>query len=282
MGGAHTKLGRLVLVERVALLRLAHRGEPQLDPGEILDQGPVVLSRMALAQTSEQGRVDLNAGRRSHNKQCKARALLRTSARGPESRGGYGGAMEHAGPVLPERIEGHGLLLRRWRVGDAGSLERAVSESADHLRPWMAWMVQEPQTTEDRRAMLAHWERDWSQGGDVMLGIFIEGEVAGSSGLHRRRGPGVLEIGYWIHRSFTRCGLATTVAQLLTDAAFSVPGIVGVEIHHDRANVVSAGVPRRLGFRFVGEAPDVAKAPAEVGIDCTWRMERAEWQRRGR
>jgi hypothetical protein len=34
---------------------------------------------------------------------------------------------------------------------------------------------------------------------------------------------------------------------MLTNAAFTVPEITQVEIHHDKANVASAGVPRSLG-----------------------------------
>lgn len=66
---------------------------------------------------------------------------------------------------------------------------------------------------------------------------------------------------------------------LVTDAAFSVPGIAHVEIHMDKANSASSGVPRRLGFRFLGETPHEVTAPAEVGIACSWRMDRALWQR---
>ncbi len=183
---------------------------------------------------------------------------------------------------MPDRIEGDGVLLRRWLVTDAEVLGRAVEESDDHLRPWMAWMEHEPQTLEQRRAMLAEREREWSRGGDVMLGTFVGDEVAGSCGLHRRRGPSALEIGYWIHPSFTGRGLATTVARMLTDVAFSVPGITHVEIHIDKANVASLGVPRRLGFGFLGEAPDEVSAPSEVGVDCAWRMERDRWRREGR
>lgn len=179
---------------------------------------------------------------------------------------------------LPERIEGDGVLLRRWLIDDAEALQRAIEESAEHLWPWMPWMEGSPQTPERRRAMLAGWEAEWLGGGDVRLGVFVEDRVAGSCGLHRRRGPDVLEIGYWIHAAFLRRGLATTVARLLTDAAFSVPGIASVEIHHDRANVASAGVPRRLGYDFIGERPNVLPvAPAELGIDYVWTVERGRW-----
>ena len=115
-----------------------------------------------------------------------------------------------------------------------------------------------------------------------MLGIFVEGAVAGSCGLHRRLGPSALEIGYWVHPSFTRRGLATTAARALTQAALSLPEITYVEIHTDKANSASARVPQRLGYRLVTERPDDRHAPAEVGIECVWRMEREMWEGRRR
>ena len=144
----------------------------------------------------------------------------------------------------------------------------------------MEWIGEEPQPIVRRRAMLTRREREWLEGGDVIFGVFLGDAVVGGCGLHRR-GECALSIGYWVHPSFTRQGIATRVAQLLTGAAFSVRGIAYVEIHHDKANLASAGVPRRLGFRFLGETADGASAPAELGIDCTWQMDRARWQRRG-
>jgi len=113
--------------------------------------------------------------------------------------------------------------------------------------------------------MLAKREQEWLDGGDVALAVIAEGHIAGGSGLHRL-GPGTLEIGYWIHPSFLRRGLATAASALLTDAAFGVTGIDHVEIHHDKANVASAGVPRR--------------PPSDAGIDFTWRMSRRAWPAR--
>jgi RimJ/RimL family protein N-acetyltransferase len=95
--------------------------------------------------------------------------------------------------------------------------------------------------------------------------------------LHRRLGPGALEIGYWTHPKFLRRGIASAAARLLTDAAFALPAIEYVEIHHDKANLASRGVPERLGYEFIGERPDATAAPAELGVDCTWRMSRERW-----
>jgi ribosomal-protein-serine acetyltransferase len=142
----------------------------------------------------------------------------------------------------------------------------------------MEWISQEPQTVEQRRRMLVRWEQEWLAGGDVAYGVLVDGgAVAGGCGLHRRRGPRTLEIGYWLHPGFVGRGIMTAAARLLTDAAFAIPGIEQVEIHHDEANKSSRGVPRRLGYEFIGERPDPPAAPAEIGVDCTWRVTRGRW-----
>jgi len=63
--------------------------------------------------------------------------------------------------TLPERLEGEGVVLRRWRVEDAETMQRVVAESADHLRPWLTWVDTEPPDVEGRRAFLAEAERAW-------------------------------------------------------------------------------------------------------------------------
>ncbi len=180
--------------------------------------------------------------------------------------------------VLPERLEDpDGLLLRRWTVDDAEALAEAVAESIEHLRPWMAWISQEPTPLPQRRAMIEEWDRDWAAGGGVVLGAFLAQRIVGSCGLHRRIAHDGLEIGYWIHPDFTRRGLATKVSWLLTDAALALPDISHVEIHHDKANVASAGVPRKLGFQFLGARRGEPEAPGDLGIEWRWRMNKAVW-----
>lgn len=170
-----------------------------------------------------------------------------------------------------------GLLLRRWVPDDAPLLARAVSESIDHLRPWMGWVKQEPLSLTRRKEMLEAWEQEWLRGGDVAMGVFLSGQVAGSCGLHHRVGGGGLEIGYWTHPSFLRIAVASGATRSLTAAAFTSPEITHVEIHHDKANEASAGVPRKLGYRLVEEVRDAPEAPAELGIECRWRLTREEW-----
>lgn len=178
---------------------------------------------------------------------------------------------------LPEHITGPGeLVLRRWHREDAAILAQAVTESLEHLRPWMPWAAQEPLSLDERTELIDRWEREWLAGGDVLLGVFLSGSVVGGCGLHRRIGPGGLEIGYWTHPTFLRQGIGSTAARLLTDAAFANKEITHVEIHHDKANEASAAIPRKLGFQLIREVPDDPQAPGEVGISCEWRLTRQE------
>ena len=62
-------------------------------------------------------------------------------------------------------------------------------------------------------------------GGEAVYGAFVGDEVVGSCGLHRRSGPEVLEIGYWVHVDHLGRGYASEIAATLTTAAFAVPGI---------------------------------------------------------
>jgi ribosomal-protein-serine acetyltransferase len=179
---------------------------------------------------------------------------------------------------FPELLAGpDGVVVRRWRPEDAQALLDAITESAEHLRPWMPWMAQEPMSLQQRIHQIERWDRDGGAGGDQVMGVFVDDRVAGGTGLHHRIGPGGLEIGYWIHVGFARRGLATLVSALLTDAAFGLPAVERVQIRHDLANVASSGVPRKLGFTKVQEIPDGVEAPAEVGISCHWQITRGDW-----
>lgn len=182
------------------------------------------------------------------------------------------------GPVLPEDVPvppGR-LAIRAWRAGDGALLGEAIMASLEHLRPWMAWIADEPLTVETREAMIERWCTERLAGGDAVYGIWrIDGErpvVAGGCGLHRRAvgRPEVLEIGYWLHVDHTGCGIATEAAAALTDTAFGVPGTVEVVIHHDPANLASGAVPARLGYvRQVDEA-----CPVDGKTSATWSIDR--------
>lgn len=176
------------------------------------------------------------------------------------------------GPLVGPRV-----LLRQWTVDDVAVMADLVAANVEHLRPWMPWVAFEPLSPHDRRALIERWRDDQAAGGDLIVAIEFDGAPIGGAGLHARRGPDVLEIGYWIGHAHEGVGLVAETAALLTDHAFTHDGIDRVEIRHDGANRRSGRVPHRLGFEFVGATPDTPKTPGDNGVDCVWEMHRARW-----
>ncbi len=178
---------------------------------------------------------------------------------------------------LPERLALQDLELRCWRVSDVDALADAIATSSEHLRPWMPWMAQEPLARTDRLRMIESWEVERLAGGEVVYGMWIDGEVVGGTGLKARIGAGGLEIGYWVHVDHLGRGLAGRASRALTEFAFSQEGIDRVEIHHDVANRRSGRVPEKLGFSDEGIREGPCPAPASSGRSRIWRMSRARW-----
>jgi RimJ/RimL family protein N-acetyltransferase len=173
-----------------------------------------------------------------------------------------------------ELIEQGAVVLRRLRADDADALYQAVAESGDHLSRWMPWAP--GYTREAAVGYLAASDRAWEEGEAYNYAIVVEGKLAGDCGLMARIGPGALEIGYWVHRGYTRRSLATTAARALVGEAFRLPGVTRVEMLIDELNVASAGVPRKLGFSPVGRRPVEPRPAAGSGMGIVWRLVRPE------
>ena len=173
----------------------------------------------------------------------------------------------------PAEILEHGpVTLRRYRPDDLDAVFQSVTESLDHLRPWMPWA--EGYTRDSAAEFLAKSAQGWADGTEYNYAIIAGGVLAGGCGLMSRIGPGGLEIGYWVHRDWTRRGLATAASAALVQAAFGLPGVDRIEIIHDELNVASAGIPRKLGFTEAGRQPLDFRPPAGTGIGVVWRLTR--------
>jgi len=144
------------------------------------------------------------------------------------------------------------LLLRSWRRTDAAVFKEALDASLEQLRPWIPWSHGEPSALDAIEERLARFERDFVAGAEWLYACFPHDErvVLGGAGLHSRQGPGILEIGYWIRSSASGQGYATEATAALTRCAFERHRIASVEIRCDPANLASARIPQRLGFRL--------------------------------
>ncbi|MQY24314.1 GNAT family N-acetyltransferase [Nocardia macrotermitis] len=176
----------------------------------------------------------------------------------------------------PERIDLGDMVMRRWQRGDAGAQFRAIEASYEELHTWMPWLPGRrtwEQQAEFIEAAVANWPAD----GNCNYGLFDSaGTLLGTVGLHDRIGPPALEIGYWCHTAYTGRGVITRSVAALTGIVLALPGVERVEIHCDAANVRSAAVPRRLGWRLARTEPRERQTPGESGREMVWVCESAD------
>jgi RimJ/RimL family protein N-acetyltransferase len=151
----------------------------------------------------------------------------------------------------PYRIVTERLVLRSWEPRDAPLLKEAVDSSIDHLLPWMPWAAHEPQSLEDKVALLRQFRGKFDLGQDFTYGIFTpdEEQAVGGTGLHTRIGDDAFEIGYWIRASRAGEGLATESTAALTRVAFELTDVDRIEIRCEPENERSRAIPRKLGYR---------------------------------
>jgi RimJ/RimL family protein N-acetyltransferase len=179
--------------------------------------------------------------------------------------------MDRAEP--PEMIEAPPVLLRRVRAEDAEAIAEAIRQSLDQLRPWMEWATPTGVSVEAQRERII--DKAWSiesEFGYVML--TPDGQtLVGGCGVGMAH-TGHLAIGYWVHVDHTGRGYATAAAKALTEVAWSLPGAERIEIHCDVANVRSAVIPRRLGFRLERVLDVPIDAAGQTGKSMIWVLDR--------
>src|SRR5271155_117169 len=117
----------------------------------------------------------------------------------------------------PVRIVTGDLILERWREDDLEPLFAAISDTLEHLPPWMHWAAHHEGASVAE--FLKESEDAWKRGDRFGFAIRDGHRVLlGSAGLIGRIGPGGLELGYWVHAAHTRRGVATRAVAVLTEA----------------------------------------------------------------
>ena len=178
--------------------------------------------------------------------------------------------------VAPETLQVGEYVVRKYETTDAQALVDAVTESCDHLRPWMPWIKFEPQSVTQREELIKTWNEAWEGGTEFVMGIFLGDRVVGGTGLHLRGLANTVEIGYWVHVDYVSKGIATQVSHALACEVLTLWDEVDtVVIVHDEANIPSGKVPARLGFEHVFTGQREPEAPGESGVMYRWEKKRA-------
>jgi RimJ/RimL family protein N-acetyltransferase len=163
--------------------------------------------------------------------------------------------MSDAGLSNPAyRIETARLIVRCYEPSDIQMQVDSITDSIEHLKPWMAWAHAEPEPIEEKEKRLRIFRGQFDLGQNFSYGIFDpeETRLLGGIGLMARIGENQLEIGYWIHKDFINQGLMTEATAALVKVAFEFIHVHRIEIHCDPGNFASAAIPRKLGFAHEG------------------------------
>lgn len=176
----------------------------------------------------------------------------------------------------PESLEWGSLRLDRWRTDDRDDLYAAVQASRPELETFMVW-------ARNYELSGAEWflndaVQAWENRTAFNYRASLPGDarVLAGVGLMARQGPGVLEIGYWVHGDARRRGVAWRASAALTSAGLALPGVDRIEIHHDPRNTASAGIPAKLGYTRL---PDLVAGPPgrEDEAMVAWVVRQDEW-----
>jgi RimJ/RimL family protein N-acetyltransferase len=177
--------------------------------------------------------------------------------------------------LLPDRLDAGEIELQRARPEMADAVYEASIASFNQLHRWMIWASEAP-TREALLAFLkfAQVSFDEDQDWNYALVEKATGDIVGSSGMHLKDDPVCPEIGYWVRTDRTGRGYATSAANALADAAFRYLPVNQVKIRMDRANVASASVPPKIGFRLLAIEDRPLETPGQTGRGFVWVRDR--------
>jgi len=160
-------------------------------------------------------------------------------------------------PILisfPESFETERLLIRSARWGDGATLNEAIAESLEELRPWMPFARILP-TVEESEIFTRQAHVDYLKRTNLHMRLFdkVTDQFIGCSGLHQIDwDTRNFEIGYWIRSSCSGKGYMTEAVNGLTDFAVHTLGANRIEIRCSARNFKSAAVAERAGFTLDG------------------------------
>lgn len=155
---------------------------------------------------------------------------------------------------LPARLETTRLLIRVAQPGDGAVFNQAITESLEHLRPWLAWVDPAP-TVDASEASCRRAHGRFLLDEDLMAFFFLKetGELVGGSGLHNPRWDlRQFEVGYWGRHARSGHGLITEGVSALVRHALDELQATRVFLTTDEANTRSRRLAERVGFQLEG------------------------------
>jgi RimJ/RimL family protein N-acetyltransferase len=171
--------------------------------------------------------------------------------------------------TMPDEIDTAEVRLVRWRPSLATGLASAFAMSETVLREWMpSASAEQADSAEFVEACEAAFDLGVSYAYAVMTDEIVGYCNATPNG-------DWAEIAYWIRSDLAGRGLGTTTAQSLTAAVFaSLPDVMRVEAHVDRANDPSCQVARKSGYQVLREVERIPRTSSETATELIFAIDR--------
>lgn len=158
--------------------------------------------------------------------------------------------------TFPVCIKGPRVELRAMAATDENArlVFQAVSESREHLLPWMPWASEENTASAgDSLEFLKRAEQARRDGEKYEYGIFAGGEYLGHTGFFNISPPNLsAETGYWLKASAVGKGYVSEALHILENEIFSDDGLNRLVIKCDIRNAASRKVAERNGYVYEG------------------------------
>jgi ribosomal-protein-serine acetyltransferase len=159
--------------------------------------------------------------------------------------------MRRSGVMLRHTLDDD-LWLALLEPEHAPSIFAMVDRERERLREWLPW-VDRTQSVTDSLKFIESTRRSFAEGKEMVLGVWYEGRIAGTIGLHNIANPNRSGfIGYWLGSEFEGKGIMMRACRAMVEHAFGVLGLNRLEIRCATGNKRSQAIPERLGFRREG------------------------------
>ena len=165
-------------------------------------------------------------------------------------------------------------VIRTFTPDDADTLFALVEANRDRLEPWMPWAPVTRSPDDVRRFI----ERSLASEHDLEgNGIWVDGMVAGATGMSVNTLNDSGSIGYWIGREHEGKGIVTRGARRFVEVGFEELGLHRISISAAVGNARSRAVAERLGFRQEAILRGADKTSSGYLDMVVYAMLRDEW-----
>jgi RimJ/RimL family protein N-acetyltransferase len=139
--------------------------------------------------------------------------------------------------------------VRHLGPEDLDAYYKSLTTSNDYLGEYLDWGIHAPQFNyEDCSDVFSRMLK--AKKPDEDFAICVWNQMVGQISFGPSSTVDGLQITYWVGKNHAGKGLGTKAVSSLIEIAFLKRDIRYLEIHVDRANLASAAIPKKLGFKL--------------------------------